>query len=212
MKFNNPHHRLLPADMTKIAEQAGLNQAGKPSLKICLPAMTGAMLISIPLVFYPGAGNMPFTVVKPAGRMCVSFALITGFICVAKLLTSCVLLLRTKVSSCICWRLSYSARCLTSKAWMMILPVSLFVARMFILPLAMVTGYFASIRLQGMAGGTSGDFSPDRLISFMIDNLPVVAISNMITGRFNVLSYLSLWRSKLVITGVRCGKAEFLFY
>lgn len=211
MKFNNPYHRLLPADMTKIAEQAGLNQAGRPSLKICLPAMKRAVLISIPLV-YPGAGNMPFTVVNPAGRMSVSFALITGFICLAKLLTSCVLLLRAKVSSCICWRRSYSARRLTSKAWMVISSVSLFVARMFIIPLAMVTGYFASIRLQGMAGGTSGNFSPDRLISFMTDNLPVVAISNMITGRFNILSYLSLWRSKLVITGVRCGKAEFLFY
>lgn len=107
VKADNPFDLLLPAEMAKVAEEAGVYKATKQPLKTFFLAITAGVFISIAFVFYitatTGTAGMPFGVAKLIGGICFSLGLILCVICGADLFTSTVLIVVAKASGKITW-------------------------------------------------------------------------------------------------------------
>lgn len=275
MKAENPFDVLLPAEMAKVAEQAGVDKAEKDPVKTFWLAITAGVFISIAFVFYitvtTGTDTMPYGLTKLVGGICFSLGLILCIICGADLFTSTVLIVVAKASGRIGWGkllknwlnvyvgnlagallfvlliwlsgqhnvdygawglnvlrtadhkmqhtfiealclgilanlmvclavwMSYSGRSLLDKAFIMILPVSMFVAsgfehsiaNMFMIPMGIVIRYFASPQFWSATGVSTTDFSHLTVTNFITDNLIPVTIGNIIGG--GVLVGLTYW-------------------
>ncbi|WP_410013858.1 formate transporter FocA [Sodalis sp. C49] len=107
MNSENYFDLRLPAEMAKMAEQAGVYKTMKKPEMTFFLAMTAGMFISIAFAFYitvtagPGpAGGLT----KLVGGLCFSLGLILVVVCGADLFTSTVLTVVAKASGKITWR------------------------------------------------------------------------------------------------------------
>lgn len=102
MKADNPFDLILPAEMAKVAEEAGVYKATKHPLKTFYLAITAGVFISIAFVFYitatTGTATMPYGIAKLIGGICFSLGLILCIICGADLFTSTVLIVVAKAA------------------------------------------------------------------------------------------------------------------
>ncbi|SFM90004.1 formate transporter [Izhakiella capsodis] len=107
MKADNPFNLLMPAEMAKVAEDAGVYKATKHPFTTFFLAITAGVFISIAFVFYitatTGTGVMPFGVAKLIGGLCFSLGLMLVVVCGADLFTSTVLIVVAKASGRISW-------------------------------------------------------------------------------------------------------------
>ncbi|QWA12276.1 formate transporter FocA [Sodalis ligni] len=107
MNIENSFDLRLPAEMAKVAEQAGVYKTmKKPEITFFL-AMTVGMFISIAFAFYitVTAGPAPASgLVKLVGGLCFSLGLILVVVCGADLFTSTVLTVVAKASGRITWK------------------------------------------------------------------------------------------------------------
>jgi formate transporter len=107
MNIENSFDLRLPAEMAKVAEQAGVYKTTKkPEITFFL-AMTAGIFISIAFAFYitVTAGPAPASgLVKLVGGLCFSLGLILVVVCGADLFTSTVLTVVAKASGRITWR------------------------------------------------------------------------------------------------------------
>ena len=107
VKADNPFDLILPAEMAKVAEEAGVYKATKHPLKTFYLAITAGVFISIAFVFYitatTGTAAMPYGIAKLIGGICFSLGLILCIICGADLFTSTVLIVVAKASGRITW-------------------------------------------------------------------------------------------------------------
>ena len=107
MKADNPFDLLLPSDMAKVAEEAGVYKATKHPMTTFYLAITAGVFISIAFVFYitatTGTAEMPYGISKLIGGICFSLGLILCVICGADLFTSTVLIVVAKASGRISW-------------------------------------------------------------------------------------------------------------
>lgn len=107
MDTSNAFDLRLPAEMAKVAEQAGLYKVSKKKELSFFLAVTAGVFISIAFVFYitVTTGPAPATALaKLAGGVCFSLGLILVVVCGADLFTSTVLTVMAKASGLINWR------------------------------------------------------------------------------------------------------------
>ncbi|VTP12512.1 putative formate transporter 1 [Phytobacter ursingii] len=107
MDTSNAFDLRLPAEMAKVAEQAGLYKVSKKKELSFFLAVTAGVFISIAFVFYitVTTGPAPATALaKLAGGVCFSLGLILVVVCGADLFTSTVLTVMAKASGLISWR------------------------------------------------------------------------------------------------------------
>lgn len=106
MDTSNAFDLRLPAEMAKVAEQAGLYKVSKKKELSFFLAVTAGVFISIAFVFYITVtmGPAPATgLTKLAGGVCFSLGLILVVVCGADLFTSTVLTVMAKASGLISW-------------------------------------------------------------------------------------------------------------
>ena len=106
MDTRNAFDLRLPAEMAKVAEQAGLYKVSKKKELSFFLAVTAGVFISIAFVFYITVtmGPAPATgLTKLAGGVCFSLGLILVVVCGADLFTSTVLTVMAKASGLISW-------------------------------------------------------------------------------------------------------------
>lgn len=106
MDTSNAFDLRLPAEMAKVAEQAGLYKVSKKKELSFFLAVTAGVFISIAFVFYitVTSGPAPATALaKLAGGVCFSLGLILVVVCGADLFTSTVLTVMAKASGLISW-------------------------------------------------------------------------------------------------------------
>lgn len=107
MSIDNSFDLRLPAEMAKMAEEAGVYKTTKkPEITFFL-AMTAGMFISLAFAFYITVTAGPGTasgLTKLVGGMCFSLGLILVVVCGADLFTSTVLTVVAKASGRITWR------------------------------------------------------------------------------------------------------------
>lgn len=107
MKTGNPFDLLLPSEMAKVAEEAGVYKATKHPFTTFFLAITAGVFISIAFVFYitatTGADALPYGMAKLVGGLCFSLGLMLVVVCGADLFTSTVLTMVAKASGRISW-------------------------------------------------------------------------------------------------------------
>lgn len=106
MDTRNAFDLRLPAEMAKVAEQAGLYKVSKKKELSFFLAVTAGVFISIAFVFYITVtmGPAPASgLAKLAGGVCFSLGLILVVVCGADLFTSTVLTVMAKASGLISW-------------------------------------------------------------------------------------------------------------
>lgn len=107
MKAGNPFNLLLPSEMTKVAEEAGVYKAQKHPFTTFFLSITAGVFISIAFVFYitatTGTEAVPFGLAKLVGGICFSLGLMLVVVCGADLFTSTVLTMVAKASGRITW-------------------------------------------------------------------------------------------------------------
>lgn len=107
MKTANPFDLILPSEMAKVAEEAGVYKATKKPFDTFFLAITAGVFISIAFVFYitatTGAGTAPWGMSKLVGGLCFSLGLMLVVVCGADLFTSTVLTMVAKASGRITW-------------------------------------------------------------------------------------------------------------
>ncbi|WP_437886971.1 formate transporter FocA [Phytobacter sp. V91] len=106
MDTSNAFDLRLPAEMAKVAEQAGLYKVSKKKELSFFLAVTAGVFISIAFVFYITVtmGPAPASgLTKLAGGVCFSLGLILVVVCGADLFTSTVLTVMAKASGLISW-------------------------------------------------------------------------------------------------------------
>lgn len=106
MDTSNAFDLRLPAEMAKVAEQAGLYKVSKKKELSFFLAVTAGVFISIAFVFYitVTTGPAPATALaKLAGGVCFSLGLVLVVVCGADLFTSTVLTVMAKASGLISW-------------------------------------------------------------------------------------------------------------
>ncbi|QRG80317.1 formate transporter FocA [Citrobacter sp. R56] len=97
----------MPAEMAKVAEQAGVYKVTKKKELAFFLAITAGVFISIAFVFYitVTTGAEPATALtKLVGGLCFSLGLIFVVVCGADLFTSTVMTVMAKASGLISWR------------------------------------------------------------------------------------------------------------
>ncbi|HIC3334219.1 TPA: formate/nitrite transporter family protein, partial [Salmonella enterica] len=100
---------------------------------------------------------------------------------------------------CLAVWMSYSGRSLMDKAFIMVLPVAMFVAsgfehsiaNMFMIPMGIVIRDFASPEFWTAVGSAPENFSHLTVMNFITDNLIPVTIGNIIGG--GLLVGLTYW-------------------
>ena len=107
MKAANPFDLILPHEVAKVAEEAGVYKATKKPFDTFFLAITAGVFISIAFVFYitatTGAGTTPWGLSKLVGGICFSLGLMLVVVCGADLFTSTVLTMVAKASGRITW-------------------------------------------------------------------------------------------------------------
>ncbi|WLS77599.1 formate transporter FocA [Erwinia pyri] len=105
MKAGNPFDLIVPSEMAKIAEEAGVYKATKKPFTTFFLAITAGVFISIAFVFYITAttGSAPSGLTKLACGLCFSLGLMLVVVCGADLFTSTVLTMVAKASGRISW-------------------------------------------------------------------------------------------------------------
>lgn len=107
MKTGNPFDLLLPSEMAKVAEEAGVYKAMKRPFTTFFLAITAGVFISIAFVFYitatTGTETIPYGLAKLVGGICFSLGLMLVVVCGADLFTSTVLTMVAKASGRISW-------------------------------------------------------------------------------------------------------------
>ena len=107
MKAANPFDLILPSEVAKVAEEAGVYKATKKPFDTFFLAITAGVFISIAFVFYitatTGAGPTPWGLSKLVGGICFSLGLMLVVVCGADLFTSTVLTMVAKASGRITW-------------------------------------------------------------------------------------------------------------
>lgn len=107
MKAGNPFDLLLPSEMAKVAEDAGVYKATKHPFTTFFLAITAGVFISIAFAFYitatTGTGAVPWGLAKLVGGICFSLGLMLVVVCGADLFTSTVLTVVAKASGRITW-------------------------------------------------------------------------------------------------------------
>lgn len=107
MKTVTPFELLLPAEMAKVAEDAGVYKATKAPFTTFFLAITAGVFISIAFAFYitatTGSGALPWGMAKLVGGVCFSLGLMLVVVCGADLFTSTVLIVVAKASGRISW-------------------------------------------------------------------------------------------------------------
>jgi formate transporter len=107
VKADNPFNLLLPAEMAKVAEDAGIYKATKHPFTTFFLAINAGVFISIAFVFYitatTGTAAMPYGIAKLIGGICFSLGLMLVVVCGADLFTSTVLIVVAKASGRISW-------------------------------------------------------------------------------------------------------------
>lgn len=107
MKDNNIFDLRLPAEMAKVAEQAGLYKVSKKKDISFFLAIMAGIFISIAFTFYitVTTGAVPAnSLTKLAGGLCFSLGLILVVVCGADLFTSTVLTVMAKASNLITYK------------------------------------------------------------------------------------------------------------
>lgn len=97
----------MPAEMAKVAEQAGVYKVSKRKDLAFFLAITAGVFISIAFVFYitVTTGATPATsLMKLAGGLCFTLGLVLVVVCGADLFTSTVMTVMAKASGLISWR------------------------------------------------------------------------------------------------------------
>lgn len=107
MKAGNPFDLLLPSEMAKVAEDAGVYKATKHPFTTFFLAITAGVFISIAFAFYitatTGTSAVPWGLAKLVGGICFSLGLMLVVVCGADLFTSTVLTVVAKASGRITW-------------------------------------------------------------------------------------------------------------
>lgn len=107
MKAGNLFDLLLPAEMAKVAEDAGVYKATKKPFTTFFLAINAGVFISIAFAFYitatTGTGTIPWGLAKLVGGICFSLGLMLVVVCGADLFTSTVLIVVAKASGRITW-------------------------------------------------------------------------------------------------------------
>ncbi|AXU95736.1 formate transporter FocA [Erwinia persicina] len=107
MKAGNPFDLLLPSEMAKVAEDAGVYKATKHPFTTFFLAITAGVFISIAFAFYitatTGTATVPWGLAKLVGGICFSLGLMLVVVCGADLFTSTVLTVVAKASGRISW-------------------------------------------------------------------------------------------------------------
>lgn len=107
MKAGNPFDLLLPSEMAKVAEDAGVYKATKHPFTTFFLAITAGVFISIAFAFYitatTGTAAVPWGLAKLVGGICFSLGLMLVVVCGADLFTSTVLTVVAKASGRITW-------------------------------------------------------------------------------------------------------------
>lgn len=106
MNDNNFFDLRLPAEMAKVAEQAGCYKATKKKSLSFFLAITAGVFIGLAFVFYITVitGSPANGLTKLAGGLCFAMGLILVVICGADLFTSTVLTVVARASGLITWR------------------------------------------------------------------------------------------------------------
>lgn len=107
MKDSNIFDLRLPAEMAKVAEQAGLYKINKKKEISFFLAIMAGIFISIAFTFYitVTTGATPASSLsKLAGGLCFALGLILVVVCGADLFTSTVLTVMAKASGLVTWR------------------------------------------------------------------------------------------------------------
>ncbi|WP_455813345.1 formate transporter FocA [Pseudomonas graminis] len=107
MKAGNPFDLILPSEMAKVAEDAGVYKATKHPFTTFFLAITAGVFISIAFAFYitatTGTAAVPWGLAKLVGGICFSLGLMLVVVCGADLFTSTVLTVVAKASGRITW-------------------------------------------------------------------------------------------------------------
>jgi len=107
VKAGNPFDLLLPSEMAKVAEDAGVYKATKHPFTTFFLAITAGVFISIAFAFYitatTGTAAVPWGLAKLVGGICFSLGLMLVVVCGADLFTSTVLTVVAKASGRISW-------------------------------------------------------------------------------------------------------------
>jgi len=107
VKAGNPFDLLLPSEMAKVAEDAGVYKATKHPFTTFFLAITAGVFISIAFAFYitatTGTATVPWGLAKLVGGICFSLGLMLVVVCGADLFTSTVLTVVAKASGRISW-------------------------------------------------------------------------------------------------------------
>jgi len=107
VKAGNPFDLLLPSEMAKVAEDAGVYKATKHPFTTFFLAITAVVFISIAFAFYitatTGTAAVPWGLAKLVGGICFSLGLMLVVVCGADLFTSTVLTVVAKASGRISW-------------------------------------------------------------------------------------------------------------
>ena len=105
---SNLFDAILPAEMAKKVENAGVIKANRDFASAFFLALTAGMFISIAFVFYivvtTGASSLPYGIVKLIGGLCFSLGLVLVVVCGGELFTSSVLTVAAKASGKVTWR------------------------------------------------------------------------------------------------------------
>lgn len=107
MKTDNAVDALSPAEMTRVAENAGLYKASKPIAQTFFSAITAGVFISIAFLFYitvtTGSNGLPYGMYRLVGGICFSLGLMLVVFCGADLFTSTILTCIPKATKRIGW-------------------------------------------------------------------------------------------------------------
>lgn len=107
MNAGNPFDLIVPSEMAKVAEEAGVYKATKHPFTTFFLAITAGVFISIAFTFYitatTGSDALPWGVAKLTGGVCFSLGLMLVVVCGADLFTSTVLTVVAKASGRISW-------------------------------------------------------------------------------------------------------------
>ena len=110
LKTDHAVEALSPAEMTRVAENAGAYKISKPAAQTFFSAITAGVFISIAFLFYitvttgAAASGTPYGLYRLVGGICFSLGLMLVVFCGADLFTSTILTCIPKATNRATWR------------------------------------------------------------------------------------------------------------
>ena len=199
---------LTPVEATNLAENIAVYKAQKRPFLSFMSGISAGACIALAFIFYTttqtASNGAPWGLTKLVGGLVFSIGVIMVVLLGTELFTSSTLTFIARVSEkitiwqmirnwimvCLAVWLSYSGKTVTDKAFIMIMPIGLFVAsgfehcvaNMFMIPMGIITAHYSSPEFWQQLGIEAAQYSDLDVYHFITKNLIPVTLGNIVGG------------------------------